>query len=188
MGGRKWTVEEDKFIENNIDHMRAKDIAKRIGRSTDAVIIRMRSIGVSGVLSSTDLLTQNNIRLLLGVQSRTVTQWYGLGLQTRRVGVYRMTTQSDLQKFLLKNPDLWKASKVEDNTIFLANDRLKSVYLRKKEEEAAKKPYFWTNKELARLKFLYDRGTPYSQISAVIGRSVTACKQKVLQMHKKGWR
>lgn len=67
MGGRRWTQEELQILEDKIGTFTVETIARRLGRSFDAVNIKLNRMGLVGFEKSTDLLTLNQVCQMLGV-------------------------------------------------------------------------------------------------------------------------
>ena len=99
MAGRRWTREELQTLEDMIGTYTVASIAKKLGRSFDAVNIKLNRMGLVGFEKSTDLLTMNQVCLMLGVQSRTVKKkWRDKGLRIMRKGNYLAIRQEELIK------------------------------------------------------------------------------------------
>ena len=121
MAGRRWTEEELVTLEEMIDTHTVEVIARRLDRSFDSVNIKLNRMGLSGFAKSTDLLTMNQVCLMMGVESRTVKKkWCSKGLHFMRKGNYLVVKQQALLKYLEQHPEDWNAADVTEDSMLLA--------------------------------------------------------------------
>jgi len=186
MGGRPWKKWELEFIEDNADRMLARNMAKKLGRSKEAVLIMMGKLGVSGFRSATDLLTQNKVCEIMGVTTRTVWKWERDGLFFRKNGCFKVVSQKCLVKFLIEHPDLWNAAKVQNEEILIAASGKGRKTFQSKQKQDKTKPYNWTTMEEIRLKRLYQSGISITEIARQMGRSRSSVNYKLSHMRDSG--
>lgn len=175
MAGRVWTQEELEALENMAGTYTVATIAKRLGRSFDATNIKLNRMGLSGFEKSTDLLTMNQVCLMLGVQSRTVKKkWKNKGLRIMRKGNYLTIRQESLIKYLRDHPEDWNATNVTDDSLIMSY----SWYKAKKREDAKEK-YFWSQEDISQLKRLRYKGYSIREIAEIMNRSESSIKYKL---------
>lgn len=105
MGGRRWTNDEIRTLEDMSGTYTVATIARRLGRSFDSVNLKMNRLGILGFEKSTDLLTMNQLCIMLGVEPRTVKKkWADKGLRIFRKGNYIVVRQEDLIRYLKQHP------------------------------------------------------------------------------------
>lgn len=180
MGGRKWTEEELSVLETMIGTFTVETIAKRLGRSFNAVNMKLNRMGLVGFEKSTDLLTMNQICIMLGVQRRTIDRWQKKGLHIMRKSNYRVVKQQELARYLKEHQEDWNAHKVTDDSLLL-----RYPWFKEKKKTDVKKNYHWTTTEVARLKFLYRKGVSIKEIAKDMGRSESSVKCKLLYLRRK---
>lgn len=167
MSGRRWTEEELTFLEENISSKTVAQIAKLLGRSFASVNIKLNRMGLYGFEKSTDLLTMNQLCIMMGVEHRTVIKkWKAKGLHIGKRGNYLVIRQEDLIKFLKAHPEDWNAAAVTDDSILMRYD-----WYKEKKKTDMKKSYFWTSRELSTLKLLRRRGYSVREIAEQMNRS-----------------
>lgn len=175
MAGRRWTQEELQTLEEMIDKYTVATIAKKLGRSFDSVNIKLNRMGLVGFERSTDLLTMNQVCLMLGVQSRTVKKkWQGKGLRIMRKGNYLAIRQEELIKYLKNHPEDWSAADIIDDSLIM-----RYPWYKEKKKQDSKTQYFWTPEELSKLRHLRHQGYSIREIAEQMGRSESSIKYKL---------
>jgi len=175
MAGRRWTEEELVTLEEMIDTHTVEVIARRLDRSFDSVNIKLNRMGLSGFAKSTDLLTMNQVCLMMGVESRTVKKkWCSKGLHFMRKGNYLVVKQQALLKYLEQHPEDWNAADVTEDSMLLAYP-----WYREKRKADTKSHYHWTQREITELHFLRRRGFTIREIAEHTGRSESSIKYKL---------
>lgn len=175
MGGRRWTQEELQMVEEMSSSYTVEMIAKKLGRSFDAVNLKMNELGIPGFRRSTDMLTVNQVSIMFNVQNRTiVTKWKKKGLFIRRHGYYRMIQQESLIKYLQEHPEDWNAADVTDDSLIMSYP-----WYKEKRRQDVKSRYFWTTSEVAKMKHLRRQGYSLREIAEKMGRSESSIKYKL---------
>ena len=181
MSGRRWTQEELDQLERMSGTYTVATIAKKLGRSFDAVNIKLQRMGLSGFEKSTDLLTMNQMCLMLGVQSRTVKKkWKSKGLRIMRKGNYLTIRQEELIKYLKNHPEDWSAADITDDSLIM-----RYPWYKEKKKTDVKSQYHWTSVELSKLKLLRHEGYSIREIAEQMGRSESSIKYKLYYPRRK---
>lgn len=181
MAGRRWTQEEMAYLEDHIDTYPVAIIAKRLGRSFDAVNLKLARMGLSGFEKSTDMLTMNQVCIALGVESRTVKKkWVDKGLKIIRRGNYLLIRQEVLLKYLKNHPEDWNARNVTDDSLFYCQSWYKEKQKNDKEES-----YHWKSTEVSHLKYLRHQGFSIREIAEQMNRSESSIKYKLYYGNRK---
>ncbi len=181
MGGRAWTQEELETLEQMAGTYTVATIAKRLGRTFDATNIKLNRMGLLGFEKSTDLLTMNQVCLMLGVQSRTVKKkWRNKGLRIMRKGNYLTVRQEALIKYLKEHPEDWNATKVTDDSLIMAYPWYKA-----KKREDTKDSYYWSSDDISQLKYLRYQGYSIREIAEKMGRSESSIKYKLYSKNRR---
>lgn len=175
MGGRLWTQEELDYLENMSGTFTVATMAKRLGRSFDAVNIKLNRMGLVGFEKSTDLLTLNQVCLMMGVDSKTVhKKWKSKGFRMRRRGKYNTIKQEELIRYLEAHPEDWNATKVTDDSLIM-----RFPWYQEKRRQDKKTQYHWTTAEVSRMKLLRRQGYSIREIGEMMGRSESSIKYKL---------
>lgn len=175
MGGRRWTQEELQTLEELIGTFTVEKIAKRLGRSFDAVNIKLNRMGLEGFEKSTDLLTLNQVSQMLGIQNRTLKgKWQSKGLRIISKGNYKVVKQPDLIRYLKNHPEDWNAANIPDDSLIMS-----FPWYKEKKQTDVKTRYYWTPEEESKLKFLRYKGYSVREIAEEMGRSESSIKYKL---------
>lgn len=180
MGGRRWTPEELEVLEEMIGTYTVAVIAKKLGRSFNSVNIKLNRMGLTGFEKSTDLLTMNQVCLMLGVQSRTVkTKWKSKGLQIMRKGNYLAIKQEALIKYLKNHPEDWNAANIPNDSLIM-----RYPWYKEKKARDTKTQYHWTPEEKSKLWYLRHEGYTIREIAEKMGRSEASIRYKLYPRRK----
>ena len=175
MAGRRWTQEELDSLENMSGTYTVAYIAKRVGRSFAAVNIKLNRMGLAGFERSTDMLTMNQVCLMFGVDSRTIKKkWKGKGLHILQKGNYLTIRHEELIKYLKNHPEDWNAANIPDDSLIMGYP-----WYKEKKKQDTKTEYYWTVKELSKLKLLRHQGYSIREIAQMMGRSESSIKYKL---------
>lgn len=175
MSGKRWTEDEIEFLESMLGTHTVKTIAKMLGRSFDAVNIKLNRIGLSGFVKSTDRFTINQICSIFRVSWRTVDKkWKDHGLRILRKGNFKVVSQDDLIKFLKNNQDIWNAANMSDDWILSQYD-----WFVEKKKADTKTQYHWTSYEVSKLNYLRGKGYSCREIAERLGRTEASVKYKL---------
>jgi len=114
---RKWTEEEQKKLENELEVHKVRKVAIRLGRTPSQVYGMMHRLGISGK-KLTDKISMYAVARALSKHPRVVRQWIQSGaLEAENEGTEQvprwMISQEDLQRFEKKHRKLIAASHVD---------------------------------------------------------------------------
>src|SRR5215470_10333526 len=114
---RKWTKEEQKKLENELEVHKVRKVAIRLGRTPTQVYGMMHRLGISGK-KLTDKISMYAVARALCKHPQVVRQWIQSGaLEAENEGTERvprwMISQEDLQRFEKKHRKLIAASHVD---------------------------------------------------------------------------
>lgn len=125
MAGRRWSNEELELLEDLTEKYPLDTVARKLGRSVNAVFLKRQRMGIGGYRENTDMLTRNTLSQILGVENRTIQYWERKGLKAIRKRPYVMYRHQDIIKYLRDHPDDWNATRVTDDTLFMQYDWFK---------------------------------------------------------------
>lgn len=190
-GCRRWTKEEDAYLEDNWGDKTAPEIARKLGRTTTSVISRAKLSGLGAQTGNDELMTKEDVTIILGLKRReTIDDWEKLGLKVkkksiREPGKYKRTRKtwlirfSDLLEWLEAHQDKWDSRRIPEYGLGVEYDWLKEK--RKADKEKSPLPRKWTDYELSVLKARVARMDPYKDIARDLGRTVVSCRGMAYQ-------
>ena len=177
MGGRKWTDEEIAKLEEWAGMFTVEQMAKKLGRSWNAVNLQIGRLGIPGIRRGTEHLSMRQLSIVVGIDSRTIyKKWVAKGgLKPMRKGSMVMFSQDRVIRFMRDHPDYWNARLITDDSLFLRYP----WYQEKKRTDVLKSRRYWTPQEVSRLHTYEMRGMKMREIAERMGRTESSIKQKL---------
>ena len=182
-----WTEEDIEFLKANYGKMKAKEIAKAIGRTEGAVMTRAYLLGLNSELEKVPTWTGEDIEFLkanygkmtndeiakaIGRTERAVRDWL------HRLGLSRQARWTDEEIAYLKENFL--KAKRKEITDAISRHTWKGILL-KASSLCLIKPNAWTEEEDNFIKANYEKMT-YAEIAKAIGRSEGAVLYRAIKL------
>ena len=191
MPGKRWTKEEELYLEDRWGTTSISTIAKHLRRSENAVIIRAQRIGLGAFLKSGDYVTWNQLSIALGygtADSYKLKSWVqnrGFPVRTKRVknNTFRVVYLEEFWEWAEKNRNFLNFSKFEPFALgaepeWAAEKRKQDVL---KEKQYRKTP--WTKAEDQRLEILVRRQQyTYKEIAGMLQRTEGAVLRRIIDI------
>lgn len=185
---RHWTAKEYGLLEELWGTKTMPQIAKILGRSTNAIKIKIVRRGLGAFKHRGEYMTARNVSELLGVDIHTVTDYWiaKCGLKAKKLashGQKRFTyiAYDDLIKWLRKNQDKWDSRRVELYALGCEPDWL-TVKRQRDTELPARRWQKWTWEEDWRLVTMYKRGESTDDIATTLDRSKLAVRHRARRL------
>lgn len=188
--GPAWTQKEIDYIQEVWGQKTIPEIARKLGRSIDAVKIKANRLGYTGQMWYGEMMPARKVSELLGVDVHTVCDYWipkcGLKGVKKRLGKSKKTTTiimfEDLLKWLEAHQDLWDSRRLELYVLGMEYDWL--VAKRKMDAQLpVRKAQKWTPQEDARLVAMFRRGNmTYAEIAAELSRPVSGIKHRLYRL------
>ena len=186
---KKWTREEEEQLAEEWGMYSADAIAKRLGRTRNAVVVRVARLGLGAHLENSAMISFNVLIKALGFlggyewQLQKLTE-AGLKIHMQRVKdcAFRMVDIDEFWEFAENNKHLIDFSRLEENALGAEPDWVKAKRTEDFKRKCVVKPHNakWTeaeDKELLRLLRTY-RYT-YPEIADRLRRSEGAIQRRV---------
>lgn len=106
---RPWTADDIDVIRECAGKTGPSALAKKLNRTHASVTAKLKQLALSAKI--TEGYTQEDLRLLLGVSSRSVKNWIAWGWLRLVAG---RIPESSVAKFLRQHPDQYQLSRVEE--------------------------------------------------------------------------
>lgn len=191
MPGKRWTKEEELYLEDRWGTTSISTIAKHLRRSENAVIIRAQRMGLGAFLESGDYVTWNQLSIALGygtADSYKLKSWVqnrGFPVRTKRVknNTFRVVYLDEFWEWAEKNRNFLNFSKFEPFALgaepeWVAEKRKQDVL---KEKQYRKTP--WTKAEDQRLEILVRRQQyTYKEIAGMLQRTEGAVLRRIIDI------
>ena len=188
--GKDWSKEELDYIREVWGEKTIPEIARKLGRSIDAVKVKAFRMGFTGQKWYGEMMSARKVGELLGVDGHTVCDYWipkcGLKGKPKRLGVSKETTTiimfEDLLEWLETHQDLWDSRRVERFGLGMEYDWL----IEKRKADALKpvrKAQKWTPEEDQRLIDMFRRGgMTNAEMGAALGRPASGVEHRLLRL------
>lgn len=189
----RWTQEEKDVLEESWGQVSYVAIAKKLGRTPEAVRVQAIRLGYSSFQLSCDGMSVNELAEVLQVDYKKVRRWINnKGLPSFKIRITKkqskiMINLDSFWKWLKKNQDLVDFSRVEKGLLgaepsWLEDKRKADYYNRDKYRKNKK----WTSAEEQKLISLVNQFKyTYKEVSELLGRSEAFINQKLIDLDVK---
>lgn len=188
---QKWTQEEEKYLIENWGMHSVSTIAKKLGRTENAVVVRKCRLGLGAFLESGDYVTWNQLQRAIGCNSGStykMISWVtnrSFPVHTKRVNnnSFRIVYLDEWWDWAEKNRDLLDFSKFEENVLGLEPDWVKGKRKHDCEKSRKYKKTHWTKAEDEKLRRLLSKGKyTYDELSKMLCRTNGAIQRRICEL------
>lgn len=180
--GLAWTQKELDYIQEVWGQKTIPQIARKLGRSINAVRIKANRLGYTGQKWYGEMMSARKVSELLGIDVHTVCDYWipkcGLKGVKKRLGESEKTATiimfEDLLQWLETHQDLWDSRRLELYALGMEYDWLVAKRKLDAQQLPVRKGQKWTLQEDARLVAMFRRGNmTYAEIAAELSRPVS---------------
>lgn len=187
-GGRPWSPQEEEYLSENWGRVSVPSMAKKLGRTEDAVIVRARRLELGAFLESGDYVTLNQLVIAFTGSKKSysykIKSWVenrGLPVHTKKnlACSWRVVYLDEFWAWAEKNRSFLDFSKMEP--LALGEEPGWVAEQRKKDFVAftAQRKDLWTPEEDSRLTMLLKQHKyGYAELSDMLHRSAGAIQRR----------
>lgn len=185
--GKAWQKHEIDYISMKVGHVSYDYMARKLGRSKNAIELKLKRLGMGNTKEQTGLITALELSKLIGVDHKTVRRWIekkGLKAsrrKTRGLQAFLMVSPEDWWKWADKHRHMIDFSRIEPGTILPEPDWVADA---RKEKKILQKR--WSEKETQQLKAYIKAGMTHEKICERLGRKRSSIEHKLSRMRKAG--
>lgn len=192
-----WTVEDERYLEENIGTVTFNTIAKSLGKTTGAVITKAEKLGISNTKVACGLITINELSNILCVEWKVLKGWidqYDLPAKRRNFREYKRNKRcfyyidiEEFWKWASLNKDLINWFPLERQALPLepewVEERRKSDYYK-----WITRRRYWTPEEDSKLwSMYYDQGITQKEIANTLLRTERAIEKRLKRLRELRW-
>jgi excisionase family DNA binding protein len=191
MPGKRWTIEDEDFLKEKVCTLSFPALAKRLGRSVNAIEVRVRRLGIENTKLLSGKLTANELAMALNIDNHTVYRW----IENHGLKAVRKVTRQVAKFNLISVEDFWKwAEQNKEKINFTKIDPLVLLPEPKWVEEERKRDYHtipkrqaaqWTDEEDKRLISLLNGNYTQKEIGEFLNRSENAVQRRVSRLRER---
>lgn len=190
--GRTWTDEEITYLEDNVGVTRVSYIAKKLGRTTCSIELKMKRLGISETKTAAGLITANQLGKILKVDTHAVTWW----IKEKGLKSTKRTPRNKQKMWMIEIDNFWKRAERNKDLINFykieprilcpepswLDEQRKIDYQTIPKRQSAK----WTVFEDKRLIALVKGKYTQKEIGDLLDRSKNAIQRRVSRLRGKG--
>ena len=187
---KAWSQEELDYLHEVWGEKTIPEIAKKLGRSINAVKIKSVRCGYLGQKWSGEMMSARKVSKLLGVDVHAVIDYWipkcNLKAKRKRLGESKKTTTiimfEDLLKWLEEHQDLWDSRRIELYGLGMEYDWL--VEKRKRDAQLPRrKAQKWNPYEDSQLILMWKRGDKTkAEIAEILNRPVSGVEHRLARI------
>ncbi|MCH1625224.1 helix-turn-helix domain-containing protein [Fredinandcohnia quinoae] len=180
MTRRNWTDEEIMFLKETIGYYKIQTIAQKLNRTVQAVLSKMKRLGISNTREQTGFLTTCQLANALQVDPTTVREW----IKRHDLKCVKRATRCEQKYYLIQPEDFWSWAEVNRDRIdFSKIDYLSLLPVPEwyKDEKNHKKETsykVWSKKEEKSLLLMMSSGYTLKEVAAILNRSMISVQRK----------
>lgn len=185
MAGKRWAVEELRYLEDNCDSRSTRAMAKYLGRSENAIRLKCSRLGYQMLKNSTDMLSSNALAEIMGVDNRTIAYWHRNGLKYRRLSGIQMHQQEVVVKWLKEHQDMWSSLRGD---MYLVQGKKWFKEKREKDLQSNLDNHLknWSSLQEQRLVYLKRKGYSRRQLAGEFKKTPAAIRNKLHELRTRG--
>ena len=188
---RNWTKQEEEYLIEKWGTISVKTIAKKLGRSENAILIRKTRLGLGAFLESGEYVTWNQLHLAIGLGAADgyrMISWVknrDFPVRTKKVreNYYKVVYLEEWWKWAEKNRDILDFSKFEEGVLGYEPDWVK---IKRKHDIEKKQKYImspWTKAEDDKLIHLVQKQKyTYDDLSKMLRRTNGAIQRRLCEL------
>ncbi|RSK28650.1 DNA-binding protein [Bacillus sp. HMF5848] len=179
----KWTEKEIDYIKEHVGKIKISTMAKNLNRSEDAVILKLKRLGLGNMREQSGDITLGELARILKVDRNTVVNWqqrHGLPTTARVVRLkrkYHYVSVSEFWQWAEKNKDKIDFSIIEPYALLPQPAWFEELRISSEKVEKNYQP--WTMQEHKKLALLLDKNYSYHTIAHELGRTPLSVERKV---------
>ena len=193
--GRTWTLQEERYLQENWGTLSVETLAKNLERSENAVIVRKCKLGLGAFLDNGDYVTWNQLMRAIGYRNANSYQlisWVekrGCPVHTKRVNnnSFKIILLDEWWIWAEENRDLLDFSKFEENVLGMEPEWVKKQRRHdiEKNRKYIKTP--WTRAEDDKLRRLVEKQKyTYDELSKMLRRTNGAIQRRCCDLGLSG--
>ncbi|APQ96963.1 hypothetical protein [Clostridium botulinum] len=180
-----WTEEEEEYLQSRYGKTTLKRIAKKLGRSENAIEIKAGRLGLSSALEATGELTAAELAEIFKIDSHViVNRWIknkGLKAQYKAIKFTRKFWRikiEDFWKWAEDNKEIINFSKLERNILGKEPSWVNIERKKDFKEKPKRQHQFWNELEDRKLKNLWKSSKSIKEIAEILNRSSSSVRHR----------
>ena len=185
---KKWTESEIEYLKERWGSATPNVIAKELGRTTAAVIVKSKVLNLGSFLENSEYLNSHSITKMMGIDSHVIQRtWkkYGFKMKKQRIRgnkVFEVITLDDLMKWLRNHQELWDSRKIPEYGLGTEPEWLREKREKDKLLPAKSRGTKYTPAEDNKIVMMYRLGKTQAEIGRELGRSEASVNARIQRL------
>lgn len=183
-----WTPGEIEYLKDRWGTDTPNVIAKELGRTTTAVIVKSKVLSLGSFLDNSEYLNSFQITQLMGIDSHVIQRtWknHGFKMKKRRIRgnkQFEVITLEELVKWLKEHQELWDSRKVPEYALGTEPEWLREKREKDKLLSPKSRGTKYTPGEDNKLVMMCRMGKTQAEIAKALGRTEASVNARVQRL------
>ncbi|WP_203363265.1 helix-turn-helix domain-containing protein [Bacillus sp. REN10] len=190
---KEWCTDEIEYLKEYAGFQKVSNIAKKLDRSFESVLVKMNRLGLANTKSQTGLVTIGELAKILQVDRNTIKWW----MKKHQLPFMQKVTRKSKSFYFVDPYQFWKWAEKNKDKITFSNIPhqalppepawVKEERVKEKEHCLSKKRTYkcWTTKEDQLLIQLRQEGLTYAEIGRRMNRSINSIIRRYERVTKR---
>ena len=185
---RKWTPGEIEYLKDRWGTDTPNQIAKELGRTTTAIIVKSKVLSLGSFLDNSEYLNSFQITQLMGIDSHVIKRtWKNHGFKMRKRRIrgnkqFEVITLEEFVKWLKEHQELWDSRKIPEYGLGTEPEWLKEKRRLDELLPAKSRGTKYTPAEDNKLVMMCRMGKTQAEIAAALGRTESSVNARVQRL------
>ena len=185
---RTWTAAEFDYLKENWGTQTPDYIAKNLGRTINAIIVKSKVLGLGSFLDSGEYLNAHRITELMGVDSHVVNRtWIKHGLKLRNKKIrgnvrFGIITFENFMVWLKEHQNMWDSRKVPEYGLGTEPEWLKEKRRLDALLPAQSRGTKYTPEEDNKLVMMFRMGKTQAEIAEALERTESSVNARIQRL------
>lgn len=185
---RNWTESELDYLKESWGTHTPDQIARTLGRTTNAIIVKSKVLGLGSFLDNGEYLNAYRIANLMGVDNHVIKRtWTNHGLKLRKMRIRgnepkEVITLERFMVWLREHQDLWDSRKIPEYGLGTEPEWLKEKQRRDALLPARSRGTKYTSEEDNRLVMMYQLGKTQAEIGQALERTEASVNARIQKL------
>ena len=184
---RIWSKEELEYLEDSWGEVTPDTIARNLGRTLNAVIVKSKILQLGSYLASSEYLNAFSISKIMGIDSHVIQRtWkrYGFKMTKRKIRGnkrFEIIKVDELLEWLRTHQELWDSRRIEPYALGIEPEWLKEKREKDKQKPKARGTQY-TAEEDNRIVMMTRLGKTQAEIAKELDRSQASVNARVQRL------
>lgn len=185
---RVWTTEELEYLEDSWGEVTPDTIAKNLGRTVNAVIVKSKVLHLGSYLANSEYINAYGISQIMGIDSHVIQRtWKRHGFKMTKKKIrgnlrFEIIRVDELLEWLRTHQELWDSRKIKPYALGTEPEWLKEKREKDRLLPAKSRGTKYTPNEDNKIVMMCRLGKTQTEIAKAIGRSRASVNARISRL------